>query len=157
MRRPAPVASFFVLTLAVDRGNWLTAFVTGPAIWRWMVANPQWGIKRVCDNCGAPFYDLNRSPATCPNCDTVVTTGRAAKPRREATSAPVIEKPETEASVDGKEVPGDDDEADDDKAEEAGGAAETDDQGDEVAKEAGDKDADGADDNADERDGSDRP
>jgi len=114
VRRPAPVASFFVLTLAVDRGNWLTAFVTGPAIWRWMVASPQWGIKRVCDNCGAPFYDLNRSPATCPKCDTVVTTGRSAKPSRKATAAPVIEKPETEASVDGEEVPvdGPDDDAD---------------------------------------------
>ena len=27
-----------------------------------------WGTKRSCQNCGARFYDLNKSPMTCPKC-----------------------------------------------------------------------------------------
>ena len=36
------------------------------------------GTKRVCQNCGSKFYDLNRSPITCPICHTVYqqTDGR---------------------------------------------------------------------------------
>ena len=93
----------------------------------------QWGTKRVCDKCGARFYDLNRSPATCPMCDTVRTTGRSSKPRREAGTALVIEEAETEASVDGEEVPVDgldDGEKDD---------ADKDEEGDEVAQDDADK------------------
>ena len=26
------------------------------------------GLKRVCIGCGERFYDLNKNPATCPNC-----------------------------------------------------------------------------------------
>ena len=164
------------MTPAVDRGNWLTAFETAPAIGRWMVAKPQWGTKFVCDNCGARFYDLNRRPATCPKCDTVRTTGRSSKPRREAGAAPVIEKPETKAPVEGKEVPVDDlkdgekDEADttadaetdedaeaaDDEKDEADGAVEADKDDDD---DADDKEADEADDDteAETGEGSDRP
>lgn len=29
------------------------------------------GTKRVCQNCGAKFYDLNRDEIVCPMCDTV--------------------------------------------------------------------------------------
>lgn len=29
------------------------------------------GTKRVCQNCGSKFYDLNRDPITCPICDAV--------------------------------------------------------------------------------------
>ncbi|HKJ61279.1 MAG TPA: TIGR02300 family protein [Hyphomicrobiales bacterium] len=29
------------------------------------------GSKRVCQNCGAKFYDLNREEIVCPMCDTV--------------------------------------------------------------------------------------
>lgn len=28
------------------------------------------GTKRVCPNCGARFYDLNKDPAICPSCQT---------------------------------------------------------------------------------------
>ena len=27
-----------------------------------------WGTKRTCQNCGARFYDLNKSPIKCPKC-----------------------------------------------------------------------------------------
>jgi uncharacterized protein (TIGR02300 family) len=29
------------------------------------------GTKRVCQNCGSKFYDLNRSPITCPVCQSI--------------------------------------------------------------------------------------
>jgi uncharacterized protein (TIGR02300 family) len=35
------------------------------------VAKPELGMKRQCQNCGARFFDLNRSPIVCPKCETV--------------------------------------------------------------------------------------
>jgi uncharacterized protein (TIGR02300 family) len=68
------------------------------------VAKPELGTKRLCAECGAKFYDLNKDPITCPKCSTVfvvapvVTRGRpepVAAPARAA--APVAEAvvPET--------------------------------------------------------------
>jgi uncharacterized protein (TIGR02300 family) len=50
------------------------------------VARPELGIKRQCQNCGAKFYDLGRSPPVCPKCGTVQqpTATAAARPRAEA-------------------------------------------------------------------------
>lgn len=28
------------------------------------------GIKRICTNCGTRYYDMNKTPVTCPNCNT---------------------------------------------------------------------------------------
>jgi uncharacterized protein (TIGR02300 family) len=33
------------------------------------VAKPELGMKRLCPNCGAKYYDLNRSPILCPRCN----------------------------------------------------------------------------------------
>lgn len=35
------------------------------------MAKPEWGAKRVCQSCGARFYDLGRSPIVCPSCGAV--------------------------------------------------------------------------------------
>ena len=32
------------------------------------MAKPEWGVKRVCQSCATKFYDLGRSPITCPQC-----------------------------------------------------------------------------------------
>lgn len=32
------------------------------------MAKPEWGVKRICGACGAPFYDLMRAPIVCPKC-----------------------------------------------------------------------------------------
>jgi len=32
------------------------------------LAKPEWGTKRMCQSCGAKFYDFDRSPILCPNC-----------------------------------------------------------------------------------------
>ncbi|MDR0677583.1 MAG: TIGR02300 family protein [Holosporaceae bacterium] len=33
--------------------------------------NKNWGIKRVCLGCATRFYDFNKSPIICPNCNVV--------------------------------------------------------------------------------------
>ncbi len=33
------------------------------------MANPDWGTKRVCLSCSARFYDLNKRPIVCPECE----------------------------------------------------------------------------------------
>ena len=42
-----------------------------PACRRKRLAKPEWGTKRVCQSCGARFYDLARTPIVCPSCGAV--------------------------------------------------------------------------------------
>ena len=35
------------------------------------MARPELGTKRVCAECGAKYYDLNRDPIVCPKCGTI--------------------------------------------------------------------------------------
>lgn len=30
----------------------------------------KWGLKRLCQNCGTRFYDLNQATIVCPECNT---------------------------------------------------------------------------------------
>ena len=32
------------------------------------MSNPEWGIKRVCPSCSIKYYDFNKSPIICPEC-----------------------------------------------------------------------------------------
>lgn len=57
------------------------------------MAKPELGTKRVCQSCGARFYDLGRDPAPCPKCgfeNSLETLLRAKRPRvpAEAKSKP---------------------------------------------------------------------
>ena len=67
------------------------------------MVNPDWGTKHSCQNCGAKYYDLKRSPAVCPKCGTefnpdALLKSRRAKPAAAkpapvaAAAAPVAEK-----------------------------------------------------------------
>jgi uncharacterized protein (TIGR02300 family) len=84
------------------------------------VAKPELGTKRLCASCGAKFYDLNKTPITCPKCGTPfevvpVTTRprpdqarpvRAAEPEApEAEEAELISLEEADAESQGKKVP----------------------------------------------------
>ena len=46
------------------------------------MSKSEWGEKRECPECGARFYDLKRSPAVCPKCETsfVATVERTPPP-----------------------------------------------------------------------------
>ena len=48
------------------------------------MSKPAWGTKRVCPSCGARFYDLSRTPITCPVCQAVYQVSHL---RRAAASA----------------------------------------------------------------------
>ena len=75
------------------------------------MSNPARGTKRVCQSCGARFYDLGRTPITCPACQAVYQVTPPASSRAKAERAPAPEpapKPEPEetqtATVGGAEV-----------------------------------------------------
>ena len=36
-----------------------------------VVAKPELGTKRQCQNCSAKFFDLNKDPIVCPKCATI--------------------------------------------------------------------------------------
>jgi uncharacterized protein (TIGR02300 family) len=54
------------------------------------VAKAEWGTKRVCSECGAHYYDMRKTPPTCPKCGTVFQAV-SAKAKRKA--SPPEEKP----------------------------------------------------------------
>lgn len=47
------------------------------------------GTKRICQSatCALPFYDLNRTDITCPNCGTLFDTSVVLYPRRDQIAA----------------------------------------------------------------------
>jgi uncharacterized protein (TIGR02300 family) len=72
------------------------------------VAKPQWGQKRVCQQCGAGFYDLRRHPIVCPKCGATFDTEAFTRARRRAAPAekvPPRELVKEEAEVELEEVP----------------------------------------------------
>lgn len=98
------------------------------------MAKPELGTKRLCANCGAKFYDLSKSPITCPKCHTVMelaavaprlrpdAAARPAAPVKEEALVPetqdaeFVSLEEADAEAQGKKVaadadtlPGDDD------------------------------------------------
>lgn len=46
------------------------------------MAKPEWGQKRTCNSCGCRFYDMSRSPITCPKCGATVEPDMPFKVRR---------------------------------------------------------------------------
>ncbi len=66
------------------------------------------GLKRICMNCGARFYDLDKTPIICPSCETEFTGEIKVKSRRGRTATeeiiPVkeaeVKKPEVEEKED---------------------------------------------------------
>lgn len=104
------------------------------------MAKPEWGTKRICLNCGARFYDMNRDPITCPACSTTIDPVAQSRPRRSraapklATAAavvdvvrPVVVEPDDEVEVevddDEEVVVAAEDDEEEDEAEEDGESA----------------------------------
>jgi uncharacterized protein (TIGR02300 family) len=74
------------------------------------------GLKRICMNCGARFYDLDKTPIICPSCETEFTGEVKAKSRRgraAAEEAPVVKEAE-KPTVEDDDNDIDDIDADDD-------------------------------------------
>ncbi len=78
-----------------------------PATRRLPLAKPEWGTKRICQSCGARFYDFGRSPITCPACGAVfdleiLNRARRARPavRTVAASTEIAAGEDTELAPD---------------------------------------------------------
>ncbi len=56
------------------------------------MAKKELGTKRICQECGAKFYDLNKDPAICPKCETPFRPEVVAKTPAKAAQD---DKPET--------------------------------------------------------------
>ncbi len=72
------------------------------------MSKPARGTKRVCPSCGARFYDLNRSPITCPVCQAIYQVTQPTS-RRGERAQPVearkVVEPDVEApAVEGAEI-----------------------------------------------------
>ena len=58
------------------------------------MSKPEWGTKRICQSCGARFYDLRDSPIECPKCGTIFDPEVLVNARRpRAAPAPVVAAP----------------------------------------------------------------
>ena len=42
----------------------------------------EWGLKRICPNCGTRYYDFRKDPPTCPSCGTAYDPEALLKSRR---------------------------------------------------------------------------
>lgn len=84
------------------------------------MAAPSLGIKRNCQSCGNNYYDLNKTPITCPTCETVfdpevLLKSRVNKPVAQAVAkkqeaAEVVEIDENiDADIEADDAPIDDD------------------------------------------------
>ena len=51
------------------------------------MAKPELGTKRLCGNCGAKFYDLNKDPIVCPKCHTVMELAAVTRGRPDPSAA----------------------------------------------------------------------
>ncbi|MBX9635366.1 MAG: TIGR02300 family protein [Magnetospirillum sp.] len=92
------------------------------------MAKPEWGQKRTCTSCSCRFYDMSRSPITCPKCGGTVEPELPFKVRRGGSvpaepkvAAPVkdvvaIEADDLVALDDDDVIEGDDDAADEDES-----------------------------------------
>ncbi len=74
------------------------------------MAKPELGTKRVCQSCGAKFYDLSKDPITCPKCgalyEIVVPVSRGGRPSAAAAAAAAsaTTADDADARADGAEV-----------------------------------------------------
>ncbi len=58
------------------------------------MAKPEWGTKRICQSCSAPFYDLKRDPIMCPKCGATFDPEAVLKSRRaRGSDEEPVEKP----------------------------------------------------------------
>ncbi len=53
------------------------------------VAKAEWGMKRLCPNCGTRYYDMRRDPIVCPHCGSPFDPEALLKTRRTRAAAPV--------------------------------------------------------------------
>ena len=79
--------------------------------------NPEWGVKRVCPDCGEHYYDLQRDPILCPECEApfvVVTKDKSASLKADLARAKKAGENDKDLDDDDDDLVVDDDDNDDD-------------------------------------------
>ncbi len=87
------------------------------------MARPNLGRKRICPSCSAKFYDLDRDPAVCPECDAEHPQANFQKPRRVRPPAPAAapkKRAPAEAAEDDIDLEEDEDDTEDEDLEDDG-------------------------------------
>ena len=79
------------------------------------VVKAEWGLKRTCQSCGAKFYDMNRSPISCPKCGAEFDPEALLKARRTKLVAAAKPAAEEETDMEDAEI-GVDDKGEDEEA-----------------------------------------
>lgn len=74
------------------------------------MAKPEWGIRRICQSCSAPFYDLRRDPIVCPKCEAVFDPESVLKSRRKGPPSDAAEKKKKAAEAESAKDSGADEE-----------------------------------------------
>lgn len=69
------------------------------------MAKPEWGTKRICQSCSAPFYDLRSDPIVCPKCEAVFDPEAILKSRKIRGVEEVVEAPKKEEPKAEEEAP----------------------------------------------------
>jgi uncharacterized protein (TIGR02300 family) len=67
--------------------------------WEAKVAKAEWGMKRLCPNCGTRYYDMRRDPIVCPHCGSPFDPEALLKTRRTRAAAPVAAEPVAEEEI----------------------------------------------------------
>lgn len=75
------------------------------------MAKPEWGTKRICQSCSAPFYDMRRDPIVCPKCEAVFDPEAILKSRK-GKGAEEPAKPVKEVAKDPEDILKDDEDKD---------------------------------------------
>jgi uncharacterized protein (TIGR02300 family) len=72
------------------------------------VAKAEWGVKRLCQGCGAKFYDFLKDPSTCPSCgktfDPEALRARRSRSNTAKAAKPVAAVKKAEAKSDSSDT-----------------------------------------------------
>lgn len=110
------------------------------------MANPEWGIKRICQACSIRYYDFDKHPIVCPGCGSGFDPEAVLKSRRARVA--VVDEVKPVAVVEPK-VKGEDEDKED-SVEEDIEDEDKDDETDEALLDSDDDDDDGDDDLAED-------
>ena len=108
------------------------------------MAKAEWGAKHTCLSCSAKFYDMGRSPITCPACDAPFAAAPPARTRRARKVEAKVVDIAVAAAASGKKAASDD--AEDVEADDADDLIDDDDDDDDIVVALTDDDDDDDDD-----------
>ena len=63
------------------------------------MAKVEWGMKRLCPNCGTRYYDMRRDPIVCPHCGSPFDPEALLKTRRTRAVAPAVAEPVADEEI----------------------------------------------------------